>query len=83
MATRVLVLTVLALSLLPLSAFGHDESHYCSAQIIFRDGQFNQQMRVECDGPYAGKCLQEVSTDGQWNWQVVSDAICDEKAKSQ
>ena len=58
-ALQLLLLTAL---LTPVASFAsHDEEEgpqYCSAEVTYLDGS-EQTVRVECDGPYAGKCLKE------------------------
>jgi hypothetical protein len=39
-----------------------DQPQYCSAELELLDGTV-QTARVECDSPYAGKCLKETYTD--------------------
>jgi len=66
----------------PLAARAGDdegESHYCSAEMIYRDGRFRDG-RVECESSFAGKCLRETQSKDAWNWEIVDDSECAARA---
>jgi hypothetical protein len=49
---------------------------YCSAMSVDRFGKLDEQVRVECDSDYAGRCLQEVPEKNGFGWQIVDDKVC-------
>jgi len=62
--------TILLLLVSSLPAMAVEE--VCTAIYTTLDGQ-EHWARVECDGPYAGKCLQEVVLkDGKHDWKEVA-----------
>jgi hypothetical protein len=81
---------IAATVLVSLSAFsahaGGSEStggsSVCSASAIYIDGTFREFVRVECDGPYAGKCVSE-NPKNSAGWDVVEMSVCDAQAKAQ
>ena len=76
--------------LVSLSAFsahaGRSESGggsiVCSSSAIYIDGEFREFIRVECDGPYAGKCVSE-NPKNPAGWDIVDMSVCDGQAKAQ
>jgi len=64
--------TLLAALILLSSPAAFAEEEVCTAIFENLDGQ-EHWARVECDGPYAGKCLKEVVLkDGTNGWQEVA-----------
>ena len=41
----------------------NNQPQFCTAVLEDIDGNVNEWVRVDCDGPYAGKCLKETYTD--------------------
>lgn len=65
------IFTLLVLLMSAAPAFAEDEEA-CTAIFTFLDGR-EHWARIECDSPYAGKCLKEiVLKDGKHDWQEVS-----------
>ena len=62
----------LIVALLFLSFLAHADSEpLCSAELEYLDGSY-QMAILECDSPYAGKCLKQVSkSDASLDWQEV------------
>lgn len=72
---KALNLILLLVLLAPVAAFADDEEdgpQYCSAELEYLDGT-KQTARVECDSPYAGKCLKEayVGRSLRTEWKEV------------
>jgi hypothetical protein len=78
---------IAATVLVSLSAFsahagGSESTGGSSASAIYIDGTFREFVRVECDGPYAGKCVSE-NPKNSAGWDVVEMSVCDAQAKAQ
>lgn len=73
---KALNLLLLLATLAPASSFAdeseEDGPQYCSAEVEYLDGT-EATLRVECDGPYAGKCLREtyVGRSLRTEWKEV------------
>ena len=77
---------VLSLSIMgciaAFSAFASssEESHYCSSEVVYADGNYRPQVRLECEDPRAGHCLIETKTKGQWDYEITSEDVCTKAA---
>lgn len=50
-----------------------NEIRYCSAELIYADGQYRDFVRVDCESEFAGQCVKEVLRQNDESSYVATD----------